>query len=83
METRSSEVFGRTKVANGNKKFGSIRKDEGCERKQEVRADLFSERRIKLRFQGVGGRLWILERRNGLARGLYNRLVAADRFPGG
>ena len=27
-------------------------------------------------------RPWILERRNGIARGIYNRLIAEDRYPG-
>ena len=37
------------------------------------------ERRTKLVFQGAGAHPWILERRNGLARGIYNRLKA-DRY---
>ena len=37
------------------------------------------ERRIQLVFQGAGAHPWILERRNGVGRGIYNRLKA-DRF---
>ena len=37
------------------------------------------ERRIKLVLQGVGARPWILERRNGLARGIHS-LLKAGRF---
>ena len=37
-------------------------------------------RRIKLIFQGVGAHPWILEGRNGLARGIYNRLKADRCF---
>ena len=47
-----------------------------------MRADLCPERRIKLQSQGVGAHPWIFERRNGLARGGYNRSVADDRVPG-
>ena len=52
--------------------------DEGGEWENEVWMDLWSERRIKLRFQAAGARPWILERRDGLARGVNYRLVAAD-----
>ena len=54
--------------------------DEGGEWKNEIWADSCVERRIKLQFQGVGARLLLLERRNGLARGNYNRLIEDDRF---
>ena len=54
--------------------------DEGGEWKNEVRTDYCPERRIKLLFHGVGAHRWLLERRNGLARGIYNRLVEDDRF---
>ena len=47
-----------------------------------VSTELRSARRIKLLPQGFGARPWILERRNGLARGVYNRWVEADRFSG-
>ena len=40
------------------------------------------DRRVKLLFQGVGARPWILERRNGLADGIYYRLKEDDRFSG-
>ena len=46
----------------------------------EVWTDYCSERCIKLLFQGAGAHPWLLERRNGLARGIYNRLVEDDRF---
>ena len=35
-----------------------------------------------MQFQGVGAPSWVLEPRNGLARGIFRRLVADDRFPG-
>ena len=38
-----------------------------------------SERRMKVLFQGVGARPWILERRSCFARGMYNRLKEDDR----
>ena len=41
-----------------------------------------AERRIKLLSQGVGAHPWILERRNGLARGSFNRLSENDRYSG-
>ena len=31
---------------------------------------------------GAGARIWILKRRNGLARGIYYRRIADDRFSG-
>ena len=40
------------------------------------------ERRIQLLLQGVGAYTWILERRNGLARGTYTGLVKDGRFSG-
>ena len=52
----------------------------GGEWKNEIRTDFCSEGRIKLHFQGVGAHPWLLERRNGLARGIYNRLVEDGRF---
>ena len=48
----------------------------------EIWTDLCSERRIKVRFQGAGAHLLILGRRNGYARGIYNRLVAGDPSSG-
>ena len=61
----------------------SIQMDEGGEWKNEVWMDYCSDRRIKLIFQGVGAHPWLLERRNGLARGIYNRLIEDDRFSSG
>ena len=34
-------------------------------------------------FMGFGAHPWLLERRNGLARGIFNRLIEDDRFPSG
>ena len=53
--------------------------DEGGKWKHEIWTDLRAERRIELQFRGAGAHPWILERRNGLARGIYSRLVD-DRF---
>ena len=61
----------------------SLQMDEGGEWENEVRADYCSERRIKLFFQGVGEHPCLWERRNGLARGIYNRLIEDDRFSSG
>ena len=56
---------------------------EGGEKwENEARADLLSEWRIKLELLGVGAHPWLLGRRNGLARGIYDRLVANDRVSG-
>ena len=60
----------------------AIQMDEGGEWKNEVWADFCADRRIKLFFQGVGVHPWILERRNGLARGIYKRMMADGRFSG-
>ena len=60
----------------------SSRSEEGGEWKNEAWADLRSERRIKSQFQGVGVRAEIFGRLNGLALGIYNRLVAGGRFSG-
>ena len=54
--------------------------DEGGEWKNAIWTDLCAERRIKVQFRGVGAHPWLLERRNGPARGIYNRLVEDDRF---
>ena len=51
----------------------------GGEWKNDLWRDLCVDRRITQIFQGVGAHPWILERRNGLARGIYNRLKA-DRY---
>ena len=53
---------------------------EGGEWKNAIWTDLCAERRIKVQFRGVGAHPWLLERRNGPARGIYNRLVEDDRF---
>ena len=50
----------------------SIQTNEGGEWGNEVWADLCSERRIKLQSQVAGLHPWILERRNGLARGFLS-----------
>ena len=39
-----------------------------------------TERNIRLHSQGKGDRPWFLERRNGLARGNFFRLLADNRF---
>ena len=52
-----------------------IQMDEGGERKNEIWTDLRVGRGIKLQFQGIGDHPCLLERRNGLARGIYNRLL--------
>ena len=54
--------------------------NEGGEWENELWADLRTERRVKVQFQGVGAHPWKLERRHGLARGIYNRLVEDYRF---
>ena len=55
---------------------------EGGERENDLRVDLRTDRYIKLQYQGAGSRPWILERRNGLARGTYNRMKADGRYAG-
>ena len=50
----------------------SIQMDEEGEWGNEVSADLRPEGRIDPRFQEVGARPCISERRNGLERGIYN-----------
>ena len=60
----------------------SIQMDEGDEWKHEVCTGSRPERRTTLQFQFVGAHPWMLSRRNGLARGIYNRSVADDRFSG-
>ena len=52
----------------------------GGDWKHGIWTDSREERRIKLQFQGAGAHLWLLARRNGLARQIYNRLVEDDRF---
>ena len=46
--------------------------------KDEMWTDYCAERRIKLRFHGVGAHPWLLERRNGLARRIKIRLIEDD-----
>ena len=53
---------------------------EGGEWRNEIWTDLRAKRRIRLQFQGVVARPVLLGRRNGLARGIYNRLIEDDRF---
>ena len=48
--------------------------------KNEVRAVLRPGGEIKSKSRWVGARPWIPGRENGLARGIYTRLVAGDRF---
>ena len=50
-----------------------IQVDEGGGWKNELWAELRSERGVKS-FQEVRAHPWLLERRNGLARGIFNRL---------
>ena len=54
--------------------------EEGGKWGNEVWAGRVSYRRIKFHLQGAGAHPWILERRSGLARGSYSRLVADGRF---
>ena len=54
--------------------------DECGEWKNELWADFCAGRRIKLQFQRVGAHPWLLERRDGPARGIYNRLIGDDRL---
>ena len=44
-----------------------------------MREDFSTGRRSRLQFQGVGAHPWLLEGRNGLARGIYNRPATDDR----
>ena len=60
----------------------SIQIDGGGEWKNELCAELRSERRIRVLYRGVGAHPWVLGRRNGLTRGIYNRLKGGDRFSG-
>ena len=50
--------------------------------KNEVLAHLCSVRSIRLQFPGEGAHPWMLERRNGLARCIKNRLRYGGRFAG-
>ena len=55
---------------------------EGGEWENDSWVDLRTDRHIKLQHQGVGARPWILERQNGLARGIHNRVHADGRYAG-
>ena len=57
-----------------------IQTDEGGERQNEIWTDSCAARRVKLKFQGVGARPWLLGRRNGWVQGVYNRLIGDNRF---
>ena len=57
----------------------SMQMYEGGAWKNEIRTDQCAERRIKLQFQGVGAHPCLLERRNGLARGIDNRPIEDGR----
>ena len=54
--------------------------DVGGEWGNAIRGDFCTERPTKLHCQGKGAHLWRLERRNDLARGICNRVVADGRF---
>ena len=56
--------------------------DEGGEWENDAWAELRSDRRINSFLRRVGARPWILGRRNGHARGIYDRLMGDDRFSG-
>ena len=59
-----------------------IQMEEGGGWKKESWAELRSEGRIKLLLREVGARPWTSGRRNGLARGIYDRLMEDHRFSG-
>ena len=59
-----------------------IQMDEGGEWENDLRVDLCADRYIKLQYRGAGSHPWILERRNGLKRGIYNRVKADGRYAG-
>ena len=48
----------------------------------EVWTDICSERRLKRQFQGAGVHPWIVERWNGLARGIFFRLASDGHLSG-
>ena len=67
-------VFGKPRI---------MRMDEGGEWKNDLWVDLRADRHIKLQHQGVGAHTpWISERRDGLVRGIYNRMHAEGRYAG-
>ena len=53
----------------------------GGEREDETWADFRAERDSRLQLQGGGARPCLLERRDGLTRGVRNRLALNGRFP--
>ena len=59
-----------------------FRMDSGGEWMREVGAGLRSERNSRLQFQGKDAHPWMLGRRNGLARGIYNKLHEDGHFAG-
>ena len=56
-------VFGKPRI---------VQMDEEGGWKHDLWVDLCADRYIRLQNQGVGAHPWILERRNELARGIYN-----------
>ena len=52
----------------------------GGGRANEIRAGFSPGRRSKHQYQGVGALPWLLERRDGLDRGIYRRPTADGRF---
>ena len=54
--------------------------DGGGDWKREIWTYLCAGRRIRLQLHGIVARPGLLGRRNGLARGIYNRPVGDDRF---
>ena len=59
-----------------------VQMDEGGGWKNDLWVDSCADRYIRLQNQGVGAHPWILERRNELARGIYNRMHADGRYAG-
>ena len=56
--------------------------DEGGDWKNEVWAALRAGSSFEIQRQVVGARPWILGHRSGLARGIYDPLLAEGRFSG-
>ena len=54
--------------------------DEGGGWKNEIWTGPCVERQIKVQFRGVGAHPWLLEGRNGLVRGISQRLCGDDWF---
>ena len=57
-----------------------LQMDSGGGWEHEAWADLSPERNIRLQPQGRESRPWMLERRRGLARDIYNRIKEDGRF---